>query len=210
MRFSVQRRSIRLDPATDSDIQWIATQYNDEKMWTMFGFDGPARQSAMASYFQNKCIIGVIKKTQDDSRIGFVNLMKSESSIDSWQFIYAISKASERNAFNAIFALDAIAHYAFDHLNIERIEWSVRSDNAASLAVIRRIGYEPYTLRKVEGVKYLNFEVNLTRWKSRKKSLYRPIGSPFRLSEWRNRPNIMAKLAYPYADQASTIPYDVR
>ena len=191
MRFCVQRRSIQLEPTSDEDIQWIATQYNSEALWTNFGFDGPARRAAITSYFQYRSINGIIRSVASGTRIGFVNLIRNEGPKETWRFLYAIVKPAHRNAFHAMFTLDAFAYYAFEHCKVENIEWSVRADNGPSLAVIRRLGYEAHSVRNVNGVKYLNYTVNEQRWEQRKAALTAKCSEPFKLSATSKRPNLI-------------------
>ncbi len=191
----VRRCSVVVTPATDQDVQWIGDQFQAEDTWRMFGYRDAARTEAMLSYFSHPSIIGVIRKADTDERIGFCLLFRTAGEAEHWQFGYSIPDKRHRNAFSALFAVDAISHYAFDHRGVERIDWSVRGGNGPALAVIRRLGYDKRGERVEDGSTYLDFSVDATRWAQRRARLERTSDAPFELSEWSGEPHLLRMLA---------------
>lgn len=196
MEHCVQRCSVVVTPATDQDIQWIGDQFDaDEDTWRMFGYETPARTLALTSYFSHPSIIGIIRKAGTDQRIGFAMLFRSAGEAEVWQFGYSIPDRRHRNAFSALFTVDAVAHYAFDHVGVERIDWSVRQDNAPALAVIRRVGYQPRGERNEACGVYLEYAVDRAAWQRRRARLERTSPTPFQQKPWDGEPHLLRALA---------------
>jgi RimJ/RimL family protein N-acetyltransferase len=195
MKFGIQRRSINLVPATDEDVQWIGTQFNKDETWRMFGYGGPARYLAMMSYFQHPSMLGVIRKADTNERIGFIAMFRTEGEAESWQFGYSIPEAKHRNAFAALFSVDAMSHYAFDHHGIDEITWSVHSENGPALAIIKRLGYQQKSVRDEGDCRYIEFSVDKKRWEKRRARLFRASDEPFCISKWKGELHLMGFLA---------------
>ena len=67
-----------------------------------------------------------------------------DESRDYWEFSYAIPEVEDlSDAFAALNSTDAMAHYMFEHLQVEAMGWRVRTDNRKAHAVVRRLGYKP-------------------------------------------------------------------
>lgn len=167
MEYGIQRRSIYLIPPGANDLEWMLDQFEKEEIWKMFGFAGPSRALIKERRDKGTLVIGIIHRVTGAKRIGFIVCFPPTAPFDAWEFGAAIPDQKERDAFSAIHAADAMTHYMFDHLRIERGMWRTRDDNHASNALARRIGYRPYAAWEVEGVRYQFFRMDRPRWEQR-------------------------------------------
>src|SRR5687768_7067622 len=103
----------------------------------------------------------------EGKRIGFVIMFPPTADFDFWEFGYAILDPNDRDAFSALCATDAMAHYMFDHLRVEAMGWRTRADNRAADAVVRRLGYRPFGAWTVDGHHYTFYRLDRDGWTKR-------------------------------------------
>lgn len=171
MRYGIQRRTIYLEPASGEDQVWLYRQFDDPEIYEMFGLPGPARLRVMRNHRLGKIVAGVLRRTLDGKRLGFVVMFEPTEAFDFWEFAYAIPDPKDRDAFSALYATDAMGHYMFKHLKVDAMGWRTRADNRAADAVIRRLGYEPFGTWFVDGHDYTFYRIDLARWDAREAKL---------------------------------------
>jgi RimJ/RimL family protein N-acetyltransferase len=173
MEYGIQRRSIYLAPPENEDIGWFFHQFEEPEVWEMFGFSGPARARLMRAFRSGNLVVGIIHRARDRRRIGFALCFPPAGTFDFWEFGYAISARDERNAYNALNTTDAMAHYMFEHLHITAIGWRTREDNYAADAIVRRLGYEPFSKSFIDGHNYTFYRLDQAGWAKRRARLDR-------------------------------------
>lgn len=173
MEYGIQRRSICLLPVREHDIGWLLAALNDPEIWEMFGFERGSRARVMRQFRVGELVVGIIHLAANRKRIGFVILFPAVPPNDWWEFGYAITERSERNAFNALNTTDAMAHYLFDHLRQPKVGFRTRTDNRAADAVVRRLGYTPGHTASVDGHEYIFYTVDAEGWARRRAKLER-------------------------------------
>ena len=171
MEYGIQRRSIVLIPPDDDGLAWIFSEFDREEIWQMFGLTGPARMRILRAHRSGDLVVGEIRHAKDHRRIGFVVVFPPTADFDFWEFSYAIPDPKDRDAYSAMSASDAMAHYMFEHLRIEPLCWRTRADNRASDAVIRRIGYESFGAWEVDGHPYTFYRLDRDGWAKRRRKL---------------------------------------
>lgn len=173
MEYGIQRRGIYLVPPESDDLTWMFDNFDREEVWQMFGLRGPAKLRMMRSYRSGDLVVGILKRLEDRKRTGFVVMYPPTADFDFWELGYVIPDIKDRDAFSALNATDAMAHYMFEHLNVEAMGWRTRSDNRAADAVVRRLGYKPFGNWDVEGHHYTFYRLDQAGWQKRKRKLQR-------------------------------------
>lgn len=173
MEYGIQRRSIYLVPAEGEDLIWFFSLFDTAEVYEMFGFYRPSRIKIMRAYREGNLVVGILKRAQDKKRLGFVVMFPPAGNFDFWEFGYAIPDPSDRDAFSAFNATDAMAHYMFEHLRVEAMGWRTREDNRAADAVVRRLGYQPFETRVLDGHKYTFYRLDRQGWSERRARLDR-------------------------------------
>ncbi|MBI2378842.1 MAG: GNAT family N-acetyltransferase [Deltaproteobacteria bacterium] len=154
-------------PPTAESLEWILASFDQEEIWSMFGFEGPSRALMEERRANGNLILGVIHKVETSERIGFAVEFPPVPPLMMWEFGIAIPDPRHRDLKSAIEAGDAWAHYFFDHLRIEEGAWRTRADNSASIALATRMGYRPYLIWDIGGVKQQFFRMDKARWAER-------------------------------------------
>ena len=171
MEYGIQRRSIYLIPPSKTDWSWFYEQMDREENWSVFGWPGPARVPMMRAVRLERVVVGMLYRVIDRTRIGFVVMFPPTGEFDFWEFAYAIPCPDDRDAFSALSATDAMAHYMFDHLRVEAMGWRTREDNRAADAVIRRLGYRSFGAWAIGGHQYTFYRLDQEGWARRKRTL---------------------------------------
>jgi RimJ/RimL family protein N-acetyltransferase len=171
MDYGIQRRSIYLVPVEDHELLWLFHEFDRDEVWQMFGLPGPGRLRVMRAYRTGDLVVGIIRRVADRKRIGFVVLFPPNGDFDFWELGYAISDPRDRDAFSALNATDAAAHYMFDHCRVEALGWRTRADNRAADAVVRRLGYQPFGRWAVDGHDYTFYRLDQAGWARRRAKL---------------------------------------
>lgn len=143
---------------------------SNREVWEMFGFEGPARSIIETRRNEGNTTIGIVYRTESRRRIGFAIVFPPTFLMEAWEFGFYV-EAGERDAFAAIHTADAMSHYMFDHLGCEPGGFRVRTDNRASSAVVRRLGYRKYASWDVNGHDYDFYLLSRQRWEERKAKL---------------------------------------
>jgi RimJ/RimL family protein N-acetyltransferase len=171
MRYGIQRRTIYLEPAIGDDQTWMYRQFDRDEIWQMFGLPGPARLRVMRAHRTEQIVAGIIRRTSDRQRLGFVTMFAPTADFDFWELGYAITEPEHRDAFSALSATDAMAHYMFEHLGVEAMGWRTRADNRAADAVIRRLGYKAFGAWALDGHDYTFYRLDRPGWAARRAKL---------------------------------------
>ncbi len=171
MEYGIQRRGIYLVPPDDDDLGWMLAQFEDEEVWRNFGFEGSGRLAMLRAFRRGETVTGILRRTHDRARIGFVVMFPPDEHRDYWEFSYAIPEVADRDAFSALSSTDAMAHYMFEHLGVEAMGWRVRADNRAAHAVVRRLGYQPFEDRVLGGHAYTFYRLSRAGWAKRRAKL---------------------------------------
>ena len=144
--------------------QWIGARLS---------FRVPRDEAAVlrARHHGGNLMVGVMRRAGVFRPIGFVLMFPPTDELDYWELSYAVTDRSQRNAFFAIHASDAMLHYMFDHLKVEAVGWRTREDNLAARAVLRRLGYATTGVRELGGYRYLFSRLDRDGWAARRDKL---------------------------------------
>ena len=167
MEYGIQHRSIYLVPPDPEDLAWFFDAFDREEIWSMFGYPGPSKDLIQERHATGNLIVGIIKKVEGEQRVGFAVEFPPAPPLNAWEFGIAIPNPRHRDLKSAIEAGDAWGHYFFDHLRIENGGWRSRADNLPSIALARRMGFRPYAIWEVGGVRFQFFRMNRERWQQR-------------------------------------------
>lgn len=173
MEYGIQRRNIYLAPASDEEVLWFCEQFQRQEVWEMFGMDGPSKMVLLRFVRAGDTVVGILWRAYPQKRIGFVVMFPPDAGRDYWEFGYAIPDPNDRDAFSAMYSTDAMAHYMFEHLNVEAMGWRTRDDNRAADAVIRRLGYVVDKELESQGHMYRFYRLDREGWQKRRAKLDR-------------------------------------
>lgn len=198
MEYGIQRRGIYLAPPSDADALWFCQLFDEREIWEMFGLEGPSRLKLLRMFRSGDLVVGILHVAATRKRIGFVVMFPPDQGRDYWEFGYAIPEVTDRDAFSALNATDAMAHYMFEHLQVEAMGWRTRADNASADAVVRRLGYQPHEERVFGEHRYIFYRLDREGWFKRRGRLDRGeaqhpsgIGDTFvTLPEWPFEPRL--------------------
>jgi len=175
MKLSVQRRSVVLDVPRGMDVIWVTRQLQDPEIAENFAWgDDLSAADVCAGHRLGQVIIGIMRRTSDGVRTGFAMMLPPHEGKDFFELLAAIPRKQHRDAFSMVHAIDAMSHYMFDHLGAPLCGATVRPDNAASIAVVRRIGYQQREIRNdANGVPHAVYVLDRDLWAARRARLER-------------------------------------
>lgn len=171
MRYGIQRRGVYILPPTEAETAWISGHLEEEEIWRAFGYASPAGADFWAR--RKEIEAAVIRRAETRERVGFVLVFPPTASFPMPEVAYAIPRRRHRDAFTALAAADALSHYLFDHVGVERIGWRTRASNLAAQAVLRRLGYESAGEARLGGNAYVLHRLENARWATRRRLLER-------------------------------------
>ncbi|MFO0724005.1 MAG: GNAT family N-acetyltransferase [Myxococcota bacterium] len=186
MRVGVQRRKVRVMPARAIDRAWIFEAFDTDEIWARFGFDGPAAARIEGLWQHGGLVLGVIFR--EEQRVGFMVIFPPTDHFNFWELSYAIPDPRDRDAFTALNASDAMLHYLFDLMQVHAVGWRTQEGNGAADAIIRRIGYQPFSVEVINGIHYTFYAIDASGWAQRRKRLEageekHPSGGVFQLRQ---------------------------
>lgn len=175
MQYGIQRRNIYLVPPNAKDLAYMLDSFDQTEVWEMFGFEGPSKKMMKMRHKKGNLLIGIIYRVDDRKRLGFAICYPPPVSLfdSGWEFGVVILDPKDRDAWCAIAAGDAMAHYLLDHLRVEHAMWRIRTDNRASNAIARRMGYRPAGRWSVGDHKFDFYRMNQDIWRKRRERLDR-------------------------------------
>ncbi|MBI4817347.1 MAG: GNAT family N-acetyltransferase [Deltaproteobacteria bacterium] len=173
MEYAIQRRGIFLAPPSNTDLDWLFMLFELPEIWAAFAFERNGRMAMLRKFREGELVIGIMHRVKPRKRVGFVIMFPPGPDRDFWEFSYAVPDPLDRDAFSALSATDAMAHYMFDHLGVEAMGWRAWEDNRAARAVIQRLGYQPTGESWVENRRQILFRLSREGWAARKAKLDR-------------------------------------
>jgi hypothetical protein len=168
LEYGIQRRTVYLTPPIDDDLEWFFRQFDNEEIWSMYGYTEPSRDRIRTRYEEGNVVLGIARRVRDKKRIGFGLLFPPTPEYDGWEFGNAIPDHNDRDAFSAMAINDVIAHYAFEHLHISHGRYRIRADNRNAEVIVRRMGYRPNMLMDINGHRYKFFRATPEIWQKRR------------------------------------------
>jgi hypothetical protein len=171
MEYGIQRRTVYLTPPIGDDLAWFFDLFDRTEIWELFGFDGPARQRTLKLHAEGNMVLGIARRVRDQKRIGFGVLFPPSPAFSGWEPALAIPDLDDRDAFSAMAINDILSHYAFEHLGLLNGRFRVRSDNRTCEVLVRRMGYRPHEIGKINGHEYKFFRVRPEIWQKRRERI---------------------------------------
>lgn len=173
MKFAIQRRGILVTPPEGLERTWLWRQFDEPEIASMFGVEQGLGAAARASYKSGRVITGIIRRACDRRRVGFAVMLAPSEGAPFWEIAAAIPELRYRDGYTMLHTVDIMAHYTLDHLGVPVVGARVRTDNRASDAVVRRIGYEKRDTRYVDDHDYDFYHLTQERWAARRARLER-------------------------------------
>lgn len=96
-------------------------------------------EKALLRYETGKCYRWAIALKADDSIIGIIELLRFDEATDSCSFAYMIGDEFWGRGYGTQ-ALEAVLGFAFTQMNLSYLEVDHMAENAASGAVMRKVG----------------------------------------------------------------------
>ncbi len=133
-------------PLEISDASTLVVWLNDPENWRTLGRYAPINQMRETEFIQKLCasqtdiVFGIVLKTKD-RLIGCCGLHNISLSSRSATFGILIGEKSKQGIGLGTAATRLILRYAFDELNLNRVELSVFADHDRAIRVYRRAGF---------------------------------------------------------------------
>src|SRR5262245_34415824 len=102
-------------------MEWIFQCFDDPVIYTDLGLLAASGAELRKRHAGGDHVFATIRVAASRARVGFVVVFPPSVAFDAWSFSYAIPEARDRNAYHALNATDAMAHYMFEHLRVEAV-----------------------------------------------------------------------------------------
>ena len=167
MRAAIQRRLIVLAPPEDQDLDWLLDSGHGVDL-------GPFADRALLAKAReaNQLVVGIIHRSKTRERIGWV-LVFPPMGTDFWELVFAIPDRKHRDGFSALYAIDAMCCYMFEHRGVDAGGCRIREDNHASYAIASRLGLRPIELKNIAGKVTAVYRLDKNSWLQRRAELER-------------------------------------
>jgi RimJ/RimL family protein N-acetyltransferase len=144
---SLRGENVVLRDFTNADLDDIFAIVSDDRVTRWLSFDSKSQAQAQ------QMLDGILERAQDEPRteyyiavtrhdddrvVGFVRLAKS--GVRAGKLGYSIHADYQGHGY-ATDAARTIINFGFDVLNLHRITAAIGPDNAASIAVVKRLGF---------------------------------------------------------------------
>ncbi|MEW5850196.1 MAG: GNAT family N-acetyltransferase [Myxococcota bacterium] len=172
MRFGIQRRHIYLEPLGGMETPWLLRQLQADDVRDAFALTmTPTTQGIQRERKLGRLLLGTIRLVESRARIGFVAMVAPDEEREFWEIFAAIPDRRHRDAWSMLHTVDAMSHYMFDHGGVAKCGARVRTDNTASQAVVKRIGYRVERTELVEDLLHLCYVIDQPTWARRRARL---------------------------------------
>ena len=175
MQCTVARASVVLRPPAGMDMLWVCRLFEQPEFQERFALvedEAPGYRIRTAQRM-GLCVVGMVHRRDDGARLGFVAMFAPAPARNFWEMVAAIAQPRHRNGFHMLHAVDAMSHLMFDVMGAARCGARVRADNAASLAVVRRLGHVCTAQEMTGGVLHQTYVLDAQAWQLRREKLTR-------------------------------------
>lgn len=146
----IEAERIRLRQLEESDTDSLFEIFSDAEALRFWSFQ-PYKERAEAEkllaeiheYFRQKTLFqwGIALKCEEDKIIGTTTLFRLDEQSRRAEIGYILNRAFWGNGF-AGEALTALLNFAFEKMNLHRIEADIEPRNTASVKTVERLGFQ--------------------------------------------------------------------
>jgi RimJ/RimL family protein N-acetyltransferase len=143
-------KNICLRPITESDLQMKVDWINDPDVHKYLHYDIPLRLDKTVEWFQrvskdsSRC--DLIIETNNADPIGLIGFTSINKKYQTAEFYIAIGNKAYWGKGVGTEAASLIAKWAFDSLGLYKLWATIRAENKAMIAMMKKVGYQ------IEGV----------------------------------------------------------
>jgi ribosomal-protein-alanine N-acetyltransferase len=146
---TIRAQRLTLRPFEDTDVEPLYRIYSDEEVMRYWG-GGTFRQFSEAKDFltevkedlkQRRCLQWAIVRQEDDELVGTFAIFHWDLVAQKCEIGFVLGRAYWRMGYMSEAVQVALA-FAFDHLDIRRVEADVDPRNRASVRLLERLGFK--------------------------------------------------------------------
>jgi RimJ/RimL family protein N-acetyltransferase len=148
VRDHLRGERLRLTAMTEADVPTLARWYADGEFLRLLDSEPahPRNEAQMAEYVRNHqtkpdCFYFAIRRNDDDTLVGFVEIDGVLWSQRVTYFSIAIGDPAERNRGYGSEALELMLGFAFHKLNLHRVALTVFSYNTQAIRAYEKAGF---------------------------------------------------------------------
>jgi len=153
---TLQGKSIYLRALEPNDLEFLYVMENNESIWEVSNTQTPYSRFLIRQYLKNahqdiyeaKQLRLAICREQDFPAIGLIDLFDFDPKNSRAGVGIVIQNENDRNSGEGGEALDLIINYSFRQLNLHQLYANIGEDNAASLALFTKFGFQKIGIKK--------------------------------------------------------------
>ena len=155
-----------LGPPADADLSWVLDQLKNPDIARALGWDGEVGAEVYSGYIEETVLLLPFFNAKNE-RIGFIMLMRPDTSVRAWTVNIVVPEPARRNGFTALAALDGLCHLVFEQRKDEELQWLIEPSNQASQVLPKRLGYPKRGTIERAGVLYDAYAIGPDAWRDR-------------------------------------------
>ncbi len=153
---TLKGKTIYIRALETNDLEFIYAVENDLNIWEMSNTQTPYSRFLIKQYLENahqdiyeaKQLRLAICKDRDFPAVGLVDLFDFDPKNNRAGVGIVIQGLENRNQNIGSEALDLLIQYAFYHLNLHQLYANIGTENAASIALFTKFGFQNIGIKK--------------------------------------------------------------
>jgi diamine N-acetyltransferase len=139
-----------------NDLEFVYVMENDQSIWEVSNTQTPYSRFLIKQYLENahqdiyeaKQLRLAICQDQDFPALGLIDLFDFDPQNNRAGVGIVIQAAANRNLSIGSEALDLLIRYAFHNLNLHQLYANIATENAASIALFTKFGFQKIGVKK--------------------------------------------------------------
>ena len=139
-----------------NDLEFVYVMENDQSIWEVSNTQTPYSRFLIKQYLENahqdiyeaKQLRLAICQDQDFPALGLIDLFDFDPQNNRAGVGIVIQAAANRNQSIGSEALDLLIRYAFHNLNLHQLYANIATENAASIALFTKFGFQKIGVKK--------------------------------------------------------------
>ena len=148
--------SIYLRALEPNDLEFVYAMENDQSIWEVSNTNTPYSRFLVKQYLENaqqdiyeaKQLRLAICQDEDFPAVGLIDLFDFDPKNNRAGIGIVIQAVENRNKSVGTEAVELLIRYAFHHLNLHQLYANISVENAASIALFTKFGFQSIGVKK--------------------------------------------------------------